>query len=184
MQFIVISEQLRCTLYACFLGIGYGFLYSLVKILRLLWSDEDTIHIPIVSKFRKVKKIKFIRYLYEFVFIHVLDIVYFLLSSVIFCIFVFYLNHGRVRWYLIFAVIIGFYIWYISLGKLLVYVSKYIVCLIKAFTNLLLCVIIYPVKLLLWPIRISLRYLIISIKTDIEIKKIHRTVMFKGRRSI
>ena len=59
------------------------------------------------------------------------DILYFLVITPIFMIFLYHQNNGIVRWFILFGAILGFLLYYFTLGKLIISVSEYIAFAVK-----------------------------------------------------
>ncbi len=123
MQFIVISHQLKIMLFAAFFGCIFGFLYDIIKIIRMLAKTES-------AK-------KFTNRVYEAIFVHTTDVLFMLFLAISFCIFLFYYNCGRFRWYFLFSFIVGFMCYYFSIGKLVCKISSKIVNVIKLIFRIL-----------------------------------------------
>ena len=63
------------------------------------------------------------------------DILYFLVIIPASVIFVYHLNNGNVRWYIVAGMAIGFALCYFTVGKIIISVSEYIVFFIKVFLS-------------------------------------------------
>ena len=184
MEFIVVSEQLTYILYSFIFGFAASFLYFGIKILRMtvgvspcVMSDIkyirciDRIKIPGVHGFNAAL---------EIIFIHLMDILYFVIVSISFCIFAFYFNHGRIRWYLIFAAFLGFWAFYYSVGRLILFISKYIVYIIKSFTKIVIYGIIKIISLILRPVNIFLLAVKLRLTHYRASKKLHKYIFING----
>lgn len=109
MQFIVISEQLKNIAFAAFFGCIWGFIYDIIHTVRVLFIYDFN---------KSLKKI------YKLLFIHILDLIYFVLFSVSYCIFVYYFNSGHFRWYLLISLIMGYTIYKSSIGIFLRFILE------------------------------------------------------------
>ena len=183
MEFIVVSEQLLYMLYSVIFGLFEGLLYTLIKVLRIAVGvsrgrSNSLDILKINNKLPKIK-IKIPIGILKAVFIHILDILYFIISASAFSVFVLYFNHGRIRWYLLLSVCLGFIIWYHSLGRLIMFISEYLVSIIKTFTKLFLCGIIIPLIIFAKPFRLLYGMIYIRYTHKYELKKL-RKIIFEG----
>ena len=110
MQFIVILYQLQITLYALLLGLFFGVLYDSLRIVRML-AGITPVHIQSVSWTRRLPCRHIGKLgrgvISELLFVHLLDILYGLSTGASFCVFLYALNNGRFRWYLLCAWVYG-----------------------------------------------------------------------------
>lgn len=147
MQFIVILYQLQITLYALLLGLFFGVLYDVLRIVRML-AGITPVHIKPISwasrlPCRHIGRIgKGI--LSELIFVHLLDILYGLSTGAGFCIFLYALNNGRFRWYLLLGCVLGFMAYYWSVGRLVLYLSGNIVALLRSMIGFILYLLTQP----------------------------------------
>lgn len=134
MQFIVILYQLQITLYALVLGLFFGVLYDVLRITRMLIgiTPVHARHIAWIGRLpsRHLGKIGK-GAVSEFVFIHFLDILYGLCTGACFCVFLYALNNGRFRWYLLLGSALGLLVYYHSVGRLVLHLSGYIVAVLR-----------------------------------------------------
>jgi hypothetical protein len=183
-EFIVVSEQLTYILYSFIFGFVASFVYFGIKILRMtvglgpsktsevrLFRFVDRIKIPSVHCTNTALQI---------IFIHLLDVVYLIICSISFCIFTFYFNHGRIRWYLLFAALIGFWAFYYSVGKLILFISKYLVYIIKSFTKVILYGIIKIISFILRPAKLFLSVVKLRLIHYRESKRLYKHIFVKG----
>ncbi len=150
MQFIVILYQLQITLYALLLGLFLGVLYDVLRITRML-TGITPVHVAHISwigrlPMRRIGKIGK-GPVSTLIFVHLLDIVYGLSTGVCFCIFLYALNNGRFRWYLLLGCVLGFFAYYYSVGKLVLYLSGYIVAFLRGIIGCILYLLTQP---LIW----------------------------------
>lgn len=150
MQFIVILYQLQITLYALVLGLFFGVLYDVLRITRML-AGITPVHVKHISWIGRlpVRRIGKIGKgpLSQLLFVHLLDIIYGLCTGACFCIFLYALNNGRFRWYLLLGCALGFLAYYFSVGKLVLYLSGYIVAFLRGIIGCILYLLTQP---LLW----------------------------------
>lgn len=184
MEFIVVSEQLTYILYSAIFGVFSSFLYFCIKILRMVVGV-----IPVKGPSRaflnkidciKFRQLKGAKTLNELVFVHLIDVIYLIFVSVSFCIFAFYFNHGRIRWYLLLSAFLGFLAFYFSIGRLIIYISKYIVYIIKSFTKLIIYAIIKSVKIIFKPANTLLSAISLRVNHKLELKMLKKHILVKG----
>ncbi len=180
MEFIVVSEQLTYMLYSAVFGVVMSLIYTLIKILRITVgvTKGKKIKLKLHGPWRSVHLPK-CKGLLSVIFVHIIDILYLIFAAVAFCIFVFAFNHGRIRWYLLLSALAGFVAWYYSLGKVIMYVSEYIVYVVKSFTKLLIYVIMLPIGLAVKPVKRIFGMIVLRIHHLREIKKL-RKYIFEG----
>lgn len=165
MEFIVVSEQLTYILYSVIYGLFVSLIYTLIKIVRIATLTDKSKVNSVIS---------------EILFIHILDIIYFTFIGVTFSIFVYTFNHGRIRWYLVLGAVFGFWIWYNSIGRLIMFISEYVVRALKSFTSLLIYVIMMPVRLMIRPLRMLWLHYKRKIVHSFEMKKIKKLIFEMG----
>ena len=150
MQFIVILYQLQITLYALLLGLFFGVLYDSLRIVRML-AGITPVHIQSVSWTRRLPCRHIGKLgrgvISELLFVHLLDILYGLSTGASFCVFLYALNNGRFRWYLLLGCVLGFMAYYWSAGRLVMYLSGYIVAVLRSVIGLILYLLTQP---LIW----------------------------------
>ena len=148
MQFIVILYQLQITLYALVLGLLFGVLYDALRITRMLVGITP-VHVKHISWTRRLPSRHIGRVgkgpVSELIFIHLLDIIYGLCTGVCFCVFLYALNNGRFRWYLLLGCALGFAAYYYSVGKLVLRLSGYIVAVLRSVVGCIVYLLTQPV---------------------------------------
>lgn len=82
-------------------------------------------------------------------FIFATDIIYSILITVIYVIFIYHTNHGRARWFMGAACALGFYIYYKTVGRLVAGAAEVILFIIRALVAVLLRAVAYPIVYLL-----------------------------------
>ena len=78
-------------------------------------------------------------------FIFATDIIYSILITVIYVIFIYHTNHGRARWFMGAACALGFYIYYKTVGRLVAGASEVILFIIRAIVAIFVRAVAYPV---------------------------------------
>lgn len=97
-----------------FVGFLVGFIYDLFRMRRMLWCPKN----------KRIQKINNI-----IVFIE--DVVFFLIISVVVCVFLFYINHGRARGLVIFIMLCGFFVYRKTIGRAVIYLYLRIIRLLR-----------------------------------------------------
>jgi|GEM_PF-919038 len=78
-------------------------------------------------------------------FIFATDIIYSILITVIYVIFIYHTNHGRARWFMGAACALGFFIYYKTIGKLVAGAAEVILFVIRALVAVLIRAVAYPI---------------------------------------
>ena len=121
MQFITISEQLKNILFAFIFGCNIGIGYDIIYLIRLLIDKKQANRV--------------IRSFYEVVFVHIFDLIYLILVSISYCIFVYHFNAGRFRLYLLSSLVFGLLLYNVTLCKVIRLIFEKIAIAIKALVN-------------------------------------------------
>ena len=148
---VLISNQISTLIYAIILGLIFGVAYDIIRICRIFLG------IRYVNRFTEKlsqKNLKFIKNpankevkkgeKYQEVILFITDILYFLIITPIFAIFLYWKNDGIVRWYSVFGVSVGFLIYYFTIGRFIISISEYIVFTIKVIFLYLIFLITRP----------------------------------------
>lgn len=126
MQFIVISDQLISALWALFLGCFFAACYDAVRVIRMILC-ADSARVPsFVKKLPSLSlRKRTVGSRISVLIANVFDVLYSLFAASAFCIFVYYVNNGRFRWYLLFCCAVGFVLYRLSAGRLTVITLSY-----------------------------------------------------------
>lgn len=179
------------TLLAFLLGLILGLVFDAVKIPFSLWVPKD------VAKrderpYGKVLKKRFRGFhgsISRNIVISLRDIVFFLISGIVFSVFLYRFNYGRFRWFILFSLCLGFWAFRATAGRLTGRISVLLARFVILWVNIVLWVIITPVELLWRPIRCLFALLVGSaVKKSVKrcrrratahfIKNISKTVSF------
>lgn len=139
------------TVKALALGVVLGAVWDIVRIIRVIFGvssyGKQPRRFPLYK--RGVKDVFSAKRgkVFSYVFVAVTDVIYFTAASVVFILFLYVFNYGIFRWFIFIACIVGFLAYYNSLGRAVILVSTGIADYVKLFLNLLIFVILYPVKL-------------------------------------
>lgn len=125
---IYIWEEIRNFSYSVILGLIFGGIYDIIKIIQLSCG--------IVSFFGKDRGMK--RGFGPFLIFAALDLAFFLVITVSFSVFLYAVNNGGFRWYLLFGVVLGMVIYHHTAGKIVMFFSETIIRFIRMTVHLLL----------------------------------------------
>ena len=112
--------------YSALIGILIGMIYDVFRILRAATPD-------IIKGTRAETVIVFFE-----------DILFWLIASVVFIIFIYYANKGHTRLIMIADAALGFLAYYFTLGRLVMLCSGYIIKAVRYFLKLLRKIFINP----------------------------------------
>lgn len=157
---ISIYSQLITNLYSIFIGCFCWVLYELIKLIKMIFywdfsekfrlkmgkKEYKSIKNPLNIKIKGDKKIRFVVTL-------VFDIIYFVILSIIFPIFIFVTNDGIFRWYIFAFAFLGYIVPKATLGRLLNFVLEHI----NYYSRVLILLIITPINNKITNIRKKLR---------------------------
>ena len=115
-----------------FVGFVVGFLYDLFRMRRMLCCPKNI----------RIQKINNI-----IVFIE--DVVFFIITSIVVCVFMFYINHGRARGLAIFIMLCGFIVYQKTVGKAVIYLYLRIILLFKFIFAKIYLIFLKPLLIIL-----------------------------------
>lgn len=142
----MVVEQTRLAeilLYSFLLGIFLGVVYDLFRIRRQLFS------IGSAKKAANVQETTNRICLIEDVIIFFEDVFYSIICSVVVCIFLFYVNHGRFRVIALVGAGLGFLVYYKTVGRLVLFCSEKIVRFIRFLIGKIIKLTVVPIFRLL-----------------------------------
>ena len=126
MHLSIISYELKIIAYSVIFGCIFGLLYDIIKLVRMLLTVRET------GAFKTVIK--------DFFLLNILDIVYSILFSVSFSVFLYYFNCGIFRWYFAVAAFLGFWLYRHSVGIVFGIVSKFTVNIIHKIIHIFIVI--------------------------------------------
>lgn len=147
----------KMTLYALFLGVGFGLLYDVIRISRVMIGVR---YVGIGSLPEKLYEKKWpllgvlpkregaVKRTFTDIFVFFGDVLYCTIIGVCFCIFIYYANNGIFRIQSLAASIFGFFCYYQTVGKVLITFAEYICFFTKVFVKILIFAIAFPFKML------------------------------------
>ncbi len=139
---ISLYNQLLTVLFSFVLGIPCGLLYDLFKVIRCALMPSYTekfISKHINKEYKRIenpiKEKKSSSKIPLYIFIGILDVLYFIFLIPVFCIFTYIMNDGILRWYIFFFSLLGFVVYKITIGRInaviIDYMSFYLRVLLK-----------------------------------------------------
>ncbi|MBR6918671.1 MAG: spore cortex biosynthesis protein YabQ [Clostridia bacterium] len=148
---VSMSGLLQTSLYALVLGIAFGALYDVVRVIKTVAGVA--LYYPGKTSFNKIYERGVVNIfsakrgkIASSVITAVLDVLFFTFAGVSFVLFLYCNNYGIFRWFILFCAAAGFRLYYISLGKVTVYFFERVSELVKLLLNLALFAFIYPFR--------------------------------------
>lgn len=150
---ISMTNLVLVTLYASVLGLFFGASYDAVRILRVVLGVSSYggkehfkgIYSRGINNCFKHKRNPVL----DSVIVGLGDVLYFLFASVSFSVFLYYFNYGRFRWFILLFCILGFLAYYFSIGRAVIYFSDILSQSVILVVNVLIFIIVYPIKAML-----------------------------------
>jgi len=136
-----ICEQLKTVAESCILGLIFGVGYDIIRIVHILCCIASYSGEKVQSRSTGA----FLIFLF-------LDLVYMLLVTFVYSVFLYHENHGVFRMYLVIPCVLSFVLYYKTIGCLVMHVSETIVGFCRIVVKML---IIRPVCALYKVLRIS-----------------------------
>lgn len=137
---IFIEKQLISVGYSFILGLIFGASYDIIRMIHIL---SGTVSFSGGEKRVKKGKLPFLLFLLT-------DLIYMSAVSVVFSVFVYIVNYGDFRWYLLLGTVVGFVLYHFTLGRVVAYFSDLIARAIRAILRYTVAI---PVGFLLRIIR-------------------------------
>lgn len=116
---ISIYMQTLVLLYSVLVGAIIGVVFDVFRILRLAFTVN-----------------KVVQFIY--------DILFSIIATLIFILFLFYANDGTVRWFSTLGSIAGFYLYYNTLGRLIMMIAETIISIIKTVLRFIWSITMRP----------------------------------------
>lgn len=135
-------NQILIVFYSIFFGAFLGLVYDFTSIVGLILGFKK---LNIKVKREILIKNKWNEKL-NIILLCLSDIIFFVIASVLIAIFVFGVNNGTVRWYILVGNLIGFVIYRITLGKLISVLLSYISYFIRFLVYKTICHLNLSVK--------------------------------------
>ncbi len=130
---IFLSHQWKILAESCLLGLIFGAGYDIIRVFHVLWGIGSYKHphrgiLPPLPE--KGRRCAFLLYLLG-------DVVYLSFVAFFGSVFLFHANHGQFRLFLLSGAMAGFILYQLTLGRLVMWVSEALVCLLKGLWRLL-----------------------------------------------
>ena len=137
---IFIEKQLVSVGYSFIFGLIFGASYDIIRMIHIL---SGTMSFYGGEKQVKKGKIPFLLFL-------ITDFIYMSAVCGVFSVFVYIVNYGDFRWYLLFGTVVGFVLYHFSVGRVVAYFSD---MLARAIRTVLRYTVVIPVGFLLRCVR-------------------------------
>ena len=138
-----------------FLGVGMGGVYDVHRVIRVFFgvsyskkrpSERLLRPLPIVKRpLGEIQPSKLTGILLA-VLIFLQDVVFFCIAGGGVVILNYAYNDGQFRFYTVVALFLGFFLYYFTIGKLVIYLSEWIVYLLRAAFTILIFVLSWPFR--------------------------------------
>lgn len=125
---IFIQKQLINIVYSLIIGLIFGGLYDIIRIVHIFCG--------IASYSGERHKMK--EGAVPFVLFFLLDAVYMLTVTVLFSIFIYAFESGNYRWYLLAGVIFGMLLYFLTVGRLMMFFAESIVRFLRMIFRLII----------------------------------------------
>ena len=151
---VSILNQLFDFVLSMLMGVFLGFASSIAGAVQNLFGIfevesfgklADINFSNIENPLKKKKSIKYQRIILFFI-----DILYFIFATISLMIFIYYINDGIVRWYILLGNVLGCFLYKLSFGKIIAFLIGLLVFLLKVIILKLLC----PLKTLFGKMKI------------------------------
>jgi hypothetical protein len=148
---VSIKNQLLTILFSLILGILFGLIYDIFKIVRMFIigqiSDRTKniflkIKLPLIKLKFNCEKLNVKEKIVYLIF----DIMFFIVITPIMQIFIYAFSNGIVRWYIFLGAFIGSMIYYATISRINLIIYEYIFMLVKIILTYILHFIILPFK--------------------------------------
>ncbi len=158
MQFISPSRQLTAILWAVIFGAACAAVYDGVRFLRRLFLPEKENAVSTV-------------------FVNILDVIYSAALGAGFSVFLFAVNSGRFRWFLLLGAAAGFSLYRLSAGRIVNAVTEKIAAVVKRTAGFILRVLMIPLKAVLKILKTA----VLGIKRRRDDKKTEKEKMRRSK---
>lgn len=161
-----ISQKLLALalLYSAVVGTVLGVLYDIFRIIRVAMKPSPGMSPKLRSFYDAVGD--------TVIFIE--DILFAFIAALVVAVFLFHVNDGQLRWFVLAGAAVGFFLYYMTVGRLVLLCAGAIISFVKAVLGFLLRITIIPLIKLL---RIFRRFAVkFALRTE---RKIYTAVMMK-----
>lgn len=140
---ISLAHQFVVLLSSIAFGMLLGLLYDCVRIVRCLLGIQYKRPIKLFNVRSGEKRIGKI---YEGIVMGITDLLYFIIAAVIMSVFVYFINNGKVRWYIYSGSAVGFALYYFTIGRIVISLSSIIAYGIRKGLYIFLICLYEPVR--------------------------------------
>ncbi|MBQ0010510.1 MAG: hypothetical protein KBS76_05370 [Ruminococcus sp.] len=134
------------------LGFATGSFFDVFRLIRLAFSDDSTVtenafyrKIAPPHYFDRHEKTKHGKVL-ETLLVGIEDVLFFLISSILFSFQTYWVNDGEIRIWGILLLLLGFFLWRMTLGKIVLFFSAQILFFAKILIYWSFYIIIKPIR--------------------------------------
>lgn len=139
---IFVSQQKLAfiLLYSLFIGVFLGIVYDVFRIRRLAFNTKACFSKKGTNEVARKENAA------DCVIIFFEDVLFALISSIVVCIFIFYMNSGQFRGIAIIGALFGFLLYYLTVGRLVMYFSGVIIGFFKYLIRKIYEYTLRPIK--------------------------------------
>lgn len=141
---ISLAHQFAVALSSVVLGLLFGLIYDCVRILRCFLGIRYKRYM--FKRLKCIDEDTSVGKAYESIVMGITDIIYFVTIAVIMSVFVYFVNNGKIRWYIYFGAFFGFMLYYFTLGRVVISLSSLIVIRIRKIFKIILVCLFEPIR--------------------------------------
>lgn len=121
-------------LYSAGVGASLGVLYDVFRIMRVAMKLSLKMPAPLRTVYNILGD--------AIIFIE--DILFSIIAAVVVTVFLFHINDGQVRWFVLAGAGTGFAVYYMTVGRLVIMCAEAIISFIWAVIHFILCLTLFP----------------------------------------
>jgi spore cortex biosynthesis protein YabQ len=133
---VEVSQRLLALalLYSAGVGAVLGVLYDVFRIMRVAMKPSQKMPAGLRAVYNVIGD--------AIIFFE--DILFSIVASVVVTVFLFHINNGQVRWFVLAGAGIGFALYYITVGRLVIMCAEAIISFIRALIHFILSLTLFP----------------------------------------
>ena len=160
-----LSEQISIFLYAIFLGFIIGAVYDVFRITRVAFGvryrktaavRHRNKKLPLISRVSFIRGKKIVDGARN-VLVICGDVLFSLVAAVLVSVFIYRYNYGIIRWYVFAGVLAGFTVYYNTVGRVVIYISDFIIYVSGVAISYVLYFTLYPIVFLVKKLACAIR---------------------------
>lgn len=121
-------------LYSAGVGAALGLLYDVFRIMRVAMKPSPKMPAPLRTVYNIIGD--------AIIFIE--DILFSIVAAVVVTVFLFHINNGQMRWFVLAGAGIGFALYYMTVGRLVIMCAEAIISFIRAVIHFILRLTLFP----------------------------------------